>query len=110
MSIEYIVDQAKAGQQAGFDALDGIFGGYCKAWVDPYGNFVDAEGNEIECDIPFYDSICYCTSEWKQVRVYDDHLGYQWVDSLVTTCYYEPDTLNFQKGHCSGQLCPKCVL
>ncbi|MBK8500979.1 MAG: T9SS type A sorting domain-containing protein [Saprospiraceae bacterium] len=98
VSIEYIVDQAKSGQQAGFDALDGIFGGYCKAWVDPYGNYVDAVGNEIECDLPFYDSICYCTSEWKQVRVYDDHLGYQWVDSLVTTCYYEPDTLNFQKG------------
>ncbi|MCB0688656.1 MAG: T9SS type A sorting domain-containing protein [Saprospiraceae bacterium] len=98
VSLEYIVDRAKEGDQDAFDALDHVFGGYCKAWVDPYGNFVDIDGVEIDCDIPFYDSVCYCTSYYEQVRVYDEHLGYQWVDSLVTHCYYEPDTLDFQKG------------
>ncbi|MCB0669897.1 MAG: hypothetical protein KDC80_28925, partial [Saprospiraceae bacterium] len=67
VSIEYIVEQAKNGEQDAYAALDGIFGGYCKAWVDPYGNFVDIDGYEIDCDIPFYDSVCYCTSYYEQV-------------------------------------------
>ncbi|MCB0666043.1 MAG: hypothetical protein KDC80_09490, partial [Saprospiraceae bacterium] len=67
VSIEYIIEQAKNGEQDAYAALDGIFGGYCKAWVDPYGNFVDIDGYEIDCDIPFYDSVCYCTSYYEQV-------------------------------------------
>ena len=98
VSIEYIVDQAKTGAQDAYDALDDIFGGYCKAWRDPYGNYVDIDGNEIECDIPFYDSTCDCKDTLIKMRVYDEHLGYLWVDSLVTECYYIADTLNFQKG------------
>ncbi len=98
VSIEYIVEQAKAGEQDAYDALDDIFGGYCKAWRDPYGNYVDAEGTEIDCDITFYDSVCKCTSYYDEVRVYDEHLGYLWVDSLITKCDYYQDTLDFQKG------------
>lgn len=98
VSIEYIVDKAKYGSQHAYDALDEIFGGYEKAWRDPYGNFVDINGHELICDIPFYDSICYCTSEVVKYRVYDEHLGYLWVDSLITNCYYVQDTTIFQKG------------
>ncbi len=98
VSLEYIVGQAKDGEQDAYDALDEIFGGYCKAWRDPYGNYVDSEGTEIDCDITFYDSVCKCTSYYDQVRVYDEHLGYLWVDSLVTKCDYYQDTLDFQKG------------
>jgi hypothetical protein len=98
VSLEYIVEQAKLGTPEGLAALNGIFGGYRKAWVDPYGHFVDSNGVEIEGSIPFYDSICECKKEWKQVRVYDEHLGYLWVDSLVTECYYEADTLEFWNG------------
>ncbi len=98
VSLEYIVGQAKDGEQDAYDALDEIFGGYCKAWRDPYGNYVDNEGTEIDCDITFYDSICKCTSYYDQVRVYDEHLGYLWVDSLVTKCDYYQDTIDFQKG------------
>jgi hypothetical protein len=98
VSLEYIVEQAKVGTPEALDALDGIFGGYQKAWVDPYGHYVDSNGQEIEGSIPFYDSICDCKKEWKQVRVYDEHLGYLWVDSLVTECYYEADTLEFWNG------------
>jgi hypothetical protein len=98
VSLEYIVEQAKLGTPEALDALDGIFGGYQKAWVDPYGHYVDSNGQEIEGSIPFYDSICDCKKEWKQVRVYDEHLGYLWVDSLVTECYYEADTLEFWNG------------
>jgi hypothetical protein len=98
VSIEYLVAQAKLAQPDAYTALDNIFGGYCKVWKDPYGNYVDQKGDLIECDIPFYDSICDCSTQMKQVRIYDEHRGYIWVDSLVTDCYYEPDTLNFQKG------------
>ena len=34
----------------------------------------------------------------EQVRVYDDHHGYVWKDSLITDCFYDQDTLDFQKG------------
>ena len=98
VSLEYIVDQSKDGDSTALAHLDAILGGYCKAWVDPYGNFVDIDGQEIECDIPYYDSICYCTSEEKSVRVYEEHHGYVWKDSLITDCYYEEDTVDFQKG------------
>ncbi len=109
VSLEYIVGQAKDGEQDAYDALDEIFGGYCKAWRDPYGNYVDSEGTEIDCDITFYDSICKCTSYYDQVRVYDEHLGYLWVDSLVTKCDYYQDTIDFQKGvvvvNCEENVC-----
>ena len=98
VSLEYIVEQAKAGEQDAFDLLDSVFGGYCKAWKDPYGNYVDIDGNEIDCDITFYDSVCECTSYYDQVRVYDEHLGYLWKDTLVTKCDYDLDSIDFQKG------------
>ncbi len=98
VSLDYVVEQAKLGEQDAYDLLDAVFGGYCKAWMDPYGNYVDNEGVEIDCDITFQDSICDCTSYVKQVRVYDEHLGYLWKDSLVTECFYEEDEIDFQKG------------
>ncbi len=98
VSLDYVVEQAKMGEQDAYDLLDAVFGGYCKAWMDPYGNYVDNEGVEIDCDITFQDSICDCTSYVKQVRVYDEHLGYLWKDSLVTECFYEEDEIDFQKG------------
>ena len=98
VSLEWIVEQAKTGEQDAYDALDGILGGYCKAWVDPYGNYVDYDGVEIDCDITYDDSICECTSYYEKVRVYDEHLGYLWVDSLITDCYYDEYPVDFQKG------------
>jgi hypothetical protein len=98
VNIEFIVDQAKYGQQAAFDKLDQIFGGYQKAWRDQYGNYVDVEGLEITQEIPFIDSMCTCTTKLEQVQVYDEHLGYYWKDSMMTTCYYDDDTLYFKNG------------
>ncbi|NND07084.1 MAG: T9SS type A sorting domain-containing protein [Saprospiraceae bacterium] len=98
VSLEYIVDRSKDADSTALAHLDAILGGYCKAWVDPYGNYVDIDGQEIECDIPYYDSICYCTSVVESVRVYEEHHGYVWKDSLITDCYYEQDTVDFQKG------------
>ncbi len=98
VSLDYVVEQAKAGEEDAYDLLDEVFGGYCKAWKDPYGNYVDIEGNEIECDIPFYDSVCQCTSYTDKVRVYDEHHGFIWKDSLITKCDYYQDTIDFQKG------------
>ncbi|NND35012.1 MAG: T9SS type A sorting domain-containing protein [Saprospiraceae bacterium] len=98
VSIEYIVEQAKEGEVVAYAALDSIFGGYEKAWIDPYGNYVDINGEEIDCDIIFYDSVCKCTSDTVKYRVYDEHLGYIWKDSLISDCYYYQDTSIFQKG------------
>ncbi len=98
VSLDYVVEQAKAGEQDAFDLLDEVFGGYSKAWKDPSGNYVDIDGAEIECDITFYDSVCQCTSYHDQVRVYDEHFGYIWKDSVITDCYYDQDTIDFQKG------------
>ena len=98
VSLDYVVEQAKLGEQNAFDLLDEIFGGYEKAWMDPYGNYVDSEGAEIDCDITFYDSICDCSTYNDRVRVYDEHLGYIWKDSVITNCFYEQDTIDFQKG------------
>ena len=98
VSLEWIVEQAKGGEQDAYDALDEILGGYCKAWVDPYGNYVDADGEEIECDIIYDDSTCECKDTIIKMRVYDEHLGYLWVDSLVTECYYDAKPKTFRKG------------
>jgi len=98
VSIERIVAGALEGEQDAYDALDGIFGGYEKAWKDPYGKYVDIEGVELDCELPLYDSTCACTTSYKEVRIYDEHLGYLWVDSLVQDCYYEADTVDFQHG------------
>ncbi|NND04936.1 MAG: T9SS type A sorting domain-containing protein [Saprospiraceae bacterium] len=98
VSIEYIIARSKSGDSTALAQLDYIFGGYEKAWRDPYNNYVDIDGHLIECDIPFYDSVCDCTTDIKPVRVYDDHLGYIWKDSLITECFYDQDTIDFQKG------------
>jgi hypothetical protein len=98
VSLEYIVSQAEAGEQTAFDSLDAIFGGYCKAWVDPYGNYVDADGVEIDCDITFTDSRCTCVKKDTQIRVYDEHLGYIWKDSVWTHCYYKDYEEHLYKG------------
>ncbi len=98
VSIQYIVDQAKDGSDAAMNALDDIFGGYEKAWKDAYNNYVDIDGNPVGLDIAFPDSVCECSSDIEYVRVFDDHLGYIWKDSLITDCYYTPDTSYFQQG------------
>ena len=98
VSLSKIVDLAKEGDSSALAVMDQIFGGYEKAWIDPYGGHVDINNNPIETEIPFYDSTCRCTSDVEYFRIYDEHLGYIWKDSQVTNCYYEPDTLYFQNG------------
>jgi hypothetical protein len=98
VSLEWIVAQAKAGSEDGYTALDGILGGYCKAWVDPYGNYVDIDGEEIECDIIYDDSTCFCKDTTVKMRVYDEHLGYLWIDSTYSYCEYKKAPKLFQKG------------
>ena len=98
VSLEYLVNAAKEGDEIAYDSLDAILGGYCKAWKDPYGNYVDADGEEIDCDIDFYDKYCYCEEIDTQIRVYDEHFGYIWKDSVYTKCYYEDVHKDLYKG------------
>ena len=98
VSLEYLVNAAKEGDTIAYDSLDAILGGYCKAWKDPYGNYVDADGYEINCDIDFYDKYCYCEDKDTQIRVYDEHFGYIWKDSVIQNCYYDEVHKPLTKG------------
>ncbi|NND05745.1 MAG: T9SS type A sorting domain-containing protein [Saprospiraceae bacterium] len=98
VSLEYLIEKGKEGDQSALDTIDAILGGYCKAWVDPYGNYVDEYGEEIDCDITYQDYQCTCEKIDTQIRVYDDHLGYLWKDSSYTKCYNEYVDVPFYKG------------
>ena len=98
MGLDDLVALGKDGDSLALSVLDTILGGYCKAWKDPYGNYVDINGNEIDCDIHFSDAYCQCEPIDTQIRVYDDHFGYIWKDSTYTKCYYETEDVLLQKG------------
>ena len=98
MGLDDLVALGKEGDSLALSVLDTILGGYCKAWEDPYGNYVDIDGNEIDCDIHFSDAYCHCEPIDTQIRVYDDHFGYIWKDSTYTKCYYETEDVLLQKG------------
>ncbi len=98
VSLEYLVAKGKTGDQEALDSIDAILGGYVKAWVDPYGNYADENWDPIDCDIVYSDSVCDCTTYTKQIRVYDEHLGYLWKDSVVTECFYEEVDIPLQHG------------
>ncbi len=98
VSIEYIVEQAKTGSSDAYASLDGIFGGYCKAWVDAHGNYVDAEWNEIDCDITLSDSICEIRDTFVKTRVYDEHYGYIWKTDSIYDLYYDERQIPLTKG------------
>ncbi len=98
VSLEYLVEQAKLQDEDAFAALDQIFGGYQKAWRGPYGGYFDADGDTLECDLLLVDSICVCTTYTEPVRVYHEHEGYIWKDSVISKCYYKPDTLRLKQG------------
>ncbi len=98
VSLQWIVDLAKTGDQEAQDSLDAILGGYRKAWVDPYGNYVDEDWNPIDCEITFNDYVCSCYVRDTQIRVYDEHLGYIWKDSSWTHCEFFDDEIELQHG------------
>lgn len=81
LSLADLVEHASEGSQSAKDALDAIFGGYQKAWAEPNGTFVDAAGDEIDCDIIYNDKYCQCNPTSSVTQEYDEHLG--WID--VTT-------------------------
>ncbi len=97
--LDKVVDSAIAGEADAKAILDSIFGGYEKAWVDPYGTYVDAEGNPIEQTLSYVDRRqCTCTTTVVQVEVYDEHLGYYEKDSVISHCYTIADTLDLWQG------------
>ena len=98
VSLEYIVQQATIGNADALTGLDRILGGYQKAWIDPYGKYVDQSGAVLELKGSLVDSTCACSSEIKPIRIYDEHLGYQWIDSVVSECYYLEDTVFLNQG------------
>ncbi|MBK8503968.1 MAG: T9SS type A sorting domain-containing protein [Saprospiraceae bacterium] len=97
LSIESIIDLAKEKDEIAIGALDEIFGGYTKVWRGPYGNYLDENGSEVDQQIPFVDSACYCEiDEIVQKRYYDEHLGHYWKSDTIWDCGYETvrDTFN----------------
>ncbi len=98
VSLEYVIDRAKEGDAEAFPVLDEFFGGYQKVWRSEYGSLVDESGDSLICDLIFVDSVCVCTIDTIPVRVYDEHLGFVWIDSIVSDCYYYADTLALNHG------------
>ncbi len=98
VSLQTIVSDAEEGQYASMQLLDEIFGGYQKAWIGPHGEWLNGEGLEVKRDLILHDSACECTETVNQVRVYDDHLGYLWVDSLISECKYDGDSTILNQG------------
>ncbi len=98
LGLDDLVALGKEGDSVALSVIDTILGGYCKAWRDSYGNYVDIDGKEIDCDIYFSDAYCHCEPIDTQIRVYDDHFGYIWKDSTYTKCYYETEDILLQKG------------
>ncbi|MBK8505309.1 MAG: DUF11 domain-containing protein [Saprospiraceae bacterium] len=97
--IDALVELAEEGDIEALSQLDELFGGYEKAWRDPYGSYVDAEGSLIPETMKFSDVMsCTCTTSVVQIKVLDEHLGYQWVDSVINHCYYTSDTALLQNG------------
>ncbi len=108
VSLAYVVDQAQAGEEAALQLLDSVLGGYSKAWLDAYGNYRAASGEIIDRQISLVDSICVCTTYQTKVRVYDQHHGYVWKDSVITDCHYDASQQQLSKGiiavNCSDQV------
>lgn len=99
LSIASIVDLAKEKDEAALGALDAIFGGYDKVWRGPYGNYLDEYGNQVNTQIPFVDSSCYCEiKDIVQKRYLDEHLGYYWKADTIWDCGYEAVLDTFSRG------------
>ncbi len=89
-SISDLVDAASQDDAEALDSLNAIFGGYQKAWTDPYGNFVDEEGDPLDCDITLIDSTCDCTTKTVTMPEVDEHSGTTtYVRKPVRECFYE---------------------
>ncbi|MBK8505255.1 MAG: T9SS type A sorting domain-containing protein [Saprospiraceae bacterium] len=96
VSLKTIVGKASSGNLDAIKRLDELLGGYEKAWIDPNGILVDGQGDTIPRHLAFHDRHCICEEVRKSVKVYDDHLGYQWVDSTYHECRYK-DTIQYIK-------------
>ncbi|MCB0669648.1 MAG: T9SS type A sorting domain-containing protein [Saprospiraceae bacterium] len=98
VSIADLVAAAHGGDQDAYDALDEIFGGYRKAWVDPYGRYVDIDGEELDCDIVFTDSTCICSSYTTQEPYYDEHFGWVYETVEHSECGYYATEIDLTHG------------
>lgn len=87
-SIADLVAAAADGDEEAIAGLDEIFGGYRKAWLSPYGTYVDSNGVELDCDIEFTDSVCYCSTYYEHIPVYDEHLGWIYEEVKQRECGY----------------------
>ncbi len=99
VSIEWIIDAAKEGDEVALAKLDEIFGGYQKVWRDEYGNVPEVD------TAYFYDQECICSTFVKQEKVYDDHLGYIWKEYEYDSCWV--DTVHHEAYY--GQVVVNCA-
>ena len=99
VSIEWIIDAAKEGDEVALGELDKIFGGYQKVWRDEYGN-VPAVDTAF-----YYDTECICSTFVRQDKVYDDHLGYIWKEYEYDSCWV--DSIHHEAYY--GQVVTNCA-
>ena len=89
MGIQNLIGQLETGSQEATAELDALLGGYKKVWRDAHGNYVDLEGNEVDCDVTIIDSTCFCEDVPGRKFVYDEHHGNIWVDTIGRECGYK---------------------
>ncbi len=98
VSIEWIVDAAKEGDEVALGELDKLFGGYEKVWRDEYGNVPDATEGGYE------DIECECDEFERKELTYDEHLGYVWKTIYYDSCW----TKETETETLSGQIVVNC--
>ena len=102
VSLEYIVDAAKSGDEDALAALDERFGGYEKVWKDEYGNVPEPTYGY------YLDEKCICETIDKQVKEYDEHLGYVWKTISYDSCWNYYDTVHAYNGQVVAN-CAKAI-
>ena len=98
VSVEYIVELAKTGDEYALASLDSLFGGYEKVWIDEYGNTPEHKVAE------YWDQVCYCEEFSRKTRIYDEHLGYVWETEVYDSCWVKHE----KKQNNYGQVVVNC--
>ncbi|NND06017.1 MAG: T9SS type A sorting domain-containing protein [Saprospiraceae bacterium] len=97
-SLSDLTSTAEMGDAAALEQLDQVFGTYQSVWRNDQGQLTDAEGNFVDLDIPFTDSICRCIDTMITKTVYDSLLG--WIETTVPGryCFYEAMSRTYADG------------
>ncbi|MCB0689225.1 MAG: hypothetical protein KDC53_21955, partial [Saprospiraceae bacterium] len=97
-TISQVVENAHQGDSIALAALNSLFGGYQKAWLDNHGAYVDENGQIIDSNIDFLNTLCDCRDTTAVIMVTNGDGQTSLKDSTWRICDYEPEHLNLKAG------------